>query len=354
MVALLITRTDMTSAELREEAARSKNARMTRRILAIAMVLDGHSRQTAAEACAMDRQTLRDWVLRYNEHGLAGLSDHAHPGRQRSLTAEQEAEVDTWVETGPDLAKDGVVRWRRVDLLERIKDQFGVTFHVRSVGKLLRRLNFRRMSVRPQHPESDEAAQEAFKKNFADLARAAIPDSAVGKPIEFWWQDEARVGQQGTLTRIWARRGSRPRAAKDHRFTSAHLFGAACPARGIGAAIVMPEVNIEAMNAHLAEISRNVSVGAIALLILDGAGWHSSPRLEIPDNIALLPLPPYAPELNPIENIWEYLRGNQLSHVVYKNYETVVDACCDAWNALMRLPEVLTSITDRAYAQVKI
>ena len=116
----------------------------------------------------------------------------------------------------------------------------------------------------------------------------------------------------------------------------------------------MPEVNIEAMNAHLAEISRNVSVGAIALLILDGAGWHSSPRLEIPDNIALLPLPPYAPELNPIENIWEYLRGNQLSHVVYKNYETVVDACCDAWNALMRLPEVLTSITDRAYAQVKI
>ena len=232
MVALLITRTDLTSAELREEAARSKNARMTRRILAIAMVLDGHSRQAAAEACAMDRQTLRDRVPRYNEHGLTGLSDHAHPGRQRWLTAEQEAEVDTWVETGSDLAKDGVVRWRRVDLRERIKDQFGVVFHVRSVGKLLRRLNFRRMSVRPRHPESDEAEQETFKKNFADLARAAIPDSAAGKPIEFWWQDEARVGQQGTLTRIWARRGSRPRAVRDHHFTSAHLFGAACPARG--------------------------------------------------------------------------------------------------------------------------
>ena len=116
----------------------------------------------------------------------------------------------------------------------------------------------------------------------------------------------------------------------------------------------MPEVNIEAMNTHLAEISRNVSVGAIALLILDGAGWHSSPRLKIPDNIVLLRLPPYAPELNPIENIWEYLRGNLLSHVVYENYEAVVQACCDAWNALMRLPEVVTSITNRAYAQVKI
>jgi transposase len=354
MVALLITRTDLTSGELREAAARSKNARVTRRLLAMAMVLDGHSRQAAAEACAMDRQTLRDWVLRYNDCGLAGLLDHAHSGRRRWLTAEQEAEVDGWVETGPDLTKDGVVRWRRVDLRDRIKQHFGVVFHVRSVGKLLRRLNFRRMSVRPQHPESDAAEQEAFKKNFADLVRAAIPGSAAGKPIEFWWQDEARVGQQGTLTRIWARRGSRPRALRDHRFTSAYLFGAACPARGVGAAIVMPEVNVDAMNTHLAEISRNVSVGAIALLILDGAGWHSSPRLRVPENIVLLRLPPYAPELNSLENLWEYLRGNQLSHVVYETYEAVVDGCCNAWNALMRLPEVLTSITNRAYAQVKI
>ena len=128
--------------------------------------------------------------------------------------------------------------------------------------------------------------------------------------IEPSCKDEARVGQQGTLTRMWARRGSRPRAKKDHRFTWAYLFGAVCPARGVGAAIVMPDVNIEAMNAHLAEISRAVAVGAIAVLILDGASWHTSPRLRLPDNIVLLPLPPYAPELNPIENIWEYLRGN--------------------------------------------
>lgn len=165
MTALPITRTDLTSLDLRERAARSKNTRQTRRMLAIAMVLDGHSREAAAEACAMDRQTLRDWVHRYNERGIPGLSDHAHPGPPRYLTAEQEAEVDGWVEKGPDLATDGVVRWRRIDLRERIKARFGVTFHVRSVGKLLRRLNFRRISVRPQHPESDEAAQDAFKKN---------------------------------------------------------------------------------------------------------------------------------------------------------------------------------------------
>lgn len=116
----------------------------------------------------------------------------------------------------------------------------------------------------------------------------------------------------------------------------------------------MPEVNVAAMNKHLAEISRNVSVGAIALLILDGAGWHSSPRLKIPGNIVLLRLPPYAPELNPAENIWEYLRGNQLSNRLYKDYEDIVDACCNAWNALMGLPEVISSIGSRDYAQVKI
>ena len=112
---------------------------------------------------------------------------------------------------------------------------------------------------------------------------AALPPEAAGRPVEIWFTDEARVGQQGTLTRVWAKRGSRPRAPRDRRFEWAYLFGAICPERSTGAAIVMPEVNVAAMNEHLAEISRRVSVGAIALLVLDGAGWHSSPRLKVPD-----------------------------------------------------------------------
>ena len=164
MAAVAITRMDYTADALRAEAARSKDARMSRRLLALALVLDGHSRAAAAEACAMDRQTLCDWVHRYNEDGIAGLSDLPHPGRARYLSAEQEATLETWVDEGPDLAKDGVVRWRRADLRERIHARFGVAFHVRSVGKLLRRLNFRRISVRPQHPESDPETQETFKK----------------------------------------------------------------------------------------------------------------------------------------------------------------------------------------------
>lgn len=156
------------------------------------------------------------------------------------------------------------------------------------------------------------------------------------------------------MTRIWARRGSRPPAPRDRGYTSAYIFGAVCPDRCIGAALVMPEVNLEAMEAHLAEISRCVTAGVHAVLVLDGAAWHTSPKLRVPDNISLLPLPRYSPELNPVENVWEFLRANFLSHRVWDGYDAIVDACCDAWNKLMRMPEQIASITTRAWAQVRI
>ena len=110
----------------------------------------------------MERQTLRDWVRRYNAEGLAGLSDRRPPGRKPHLTPGQRAEVARWVERGPDLETDGVVRWRRVDLRARIERAFAVRLHPATVGKLLRKLSFRRVSVRPQHPQSQPEAQALF------------------------------------------------------------------------------------------------------------------------------------------------------------------------------------------------
>ncbi len=159
-----ITRTDLTARELRAVASKETDAKVVRRVLALAMVLEGADRTEAAEACGMDRQTLRDWVHRYNDEGLAGLSNRTGQGRPPALT---EAQMDTfsdWVRTGPDMATDGVVRWRCVDLRRKIKDAFDVDVHERTVGKLLSSLNFVRISVRPQHPASDPDAQEDFKK----------------------------------------------------------------------------------------------------------------------------------------------------------------------------------------------
>jgi transposase len=180
--------------------------------------------------------------------------------------------------------------------------------------------------------------------------KEALPAAAHDKPTEIWFQDEARIGQKGTLTRIWARIGSRPRAPRDSRYEWAYLFGAVCPECAIGAALVMPYANSEAMNLHLREIGRAVAPGAHAVLVLDGAGWHTSHALDPPGNITLLCLPPYSPELNPVENVWEYLRKNSLALRIYDTYDDIVDACCNAWKDLVATPARLLSITRRRWA----
>ena len=163
-MAVAITRRELDAGGLRREAGRCRGAKAARRMLALALVLEGGSREAAARAAGMDRQTLRDWVHRYNAEGLPGLRDRRRPGRKPRLTAGQEAELAAAVERGPDPDRDGVVRRRRVDLQALIEARFAVRLHERSVGKVLRRLGFARLSVRPRHPKADEAAREAFEK----------------------------------------------------------------------------------------------------------------------------------------------------------------------------------------------
>ena len=183
------------------------------------------------------------------------------------------------------------------------------------------------------------------------ILAARLPASAKDKPLEIWLQDEARVGQKGTLTRIWAKRGTRPRKVRDQRHTNAYIFGAVCPARDTGVALVMPWVDTEAMTKHLAEISRAVAPGAHGVVIIDGAGWHKAEALIVPDNISLMPLPPYSPELNPQENIWQYLRQNYLAGCTFDTYEQIVDTCCSAWNALIAEKGRIASIATRSWLQ---
>src|SRR5271169_5034462 len=160
-----ITRTDLDAAGLRAAAARGKDAAASRRMLALALVLEGYNRMEAARAAGMDRQTLRDWVHRYNDHGPDGLTNHPNSGAPPlKLTAAQEAMVAAWVREGPKPDQHKVVRWRLVDLRDEIARNFGVQLHERTVGKLMVRLNFSCVSVRPRHPEQDAAAQDAHKK----------------------------------------------------------------------------------------------------------------------------------------------------------------------------------------------
>ena len=158
--------TEYSAAEVRALAKAAVVPEQARRLLAIALILDGASRAEAARSTGMDRQTLRDWVHRFNAAGPDGLVDRKAPGRQRRLEPEQQRELARCLENGPELTQDGVARWRLVDLCALVERRFGVRYQERGMGKLVRALGFSRVSARPQHPRSDPAAQAEFKKNL--------------------------------------------------------------------------------------------------------------------------------------------------------------------------------------------
>jgi DDE superfamily endonuclease len=161
-----------------------------------------------------------------------------------------------------------------------------------------------------------------------------------------------RVGQKNKLTYRWARKGTRPRASQDQRTQSAYVFGAVCPERGAGAALVLPSCNTEAMQLHLGEIAAQVTPGAHGIVILDQAGWHGAKALKIPSNISLVPLPARAPELNGQENIWQFMRQNWLSNRIFRSFNDIVDHCCYAWNTLLNQPWKIMSLALRDWAVV--
>lgn len=162
--AITISNTDHSAAELRHLAAKAKDGQVVRRLLALALLLDGKSRTEAATQSGMQRQTLRDWVHRYNALGVGGLASRVGPGPTPLLDGQQMAALKALVVAGPDPEVDGVVRWRCVDLREQIIRRFSVTLHERSVGKLLRKLGLTRLQPRPCHPKKDAVAQEDFEK----------------------------------------------------------------------------------------------------------------------------------------------------------------------------------------------
>ncbi len=188
------------------------------------------------------------------------------------------------------------------------------------------------------------------KKNFGRTLAAHLAGIAKSKKVEIWFQDEARIGQKNGLVRQWARRGTRPRQPADQRYESAYLFGAICPARGVGAALALPFADTEAMQMHIDEIALHVAKGAHAVLLLDRAGWHTTGNLVWPRNITPILLPSRSPELNPVEQIWQYLRANWLSNRVFETYDEIVDAACEAWRNLIALPKTISSIGARDWA----
>lgn len=165
-----------------------------------------------------------------------------------------------------------------------------------------------------------------------------------------YFQDETRIGQQGSLTRLWAEKGTRPRVVRQQQFISANIFGAVCPQCNKGFALILPEKNTLTMQVFIDEFAKTIPFGKHAVMVADKAGWHTTKKLNKPENITFVFLPSYSPELNSIEQVWQFLKQKWLSNRCFKNYDDIEEASVFAWNAFTAIEDAIKKLCSRNWA----
>lgn len=196
---------------------------------------------------------------------------------------------------------------------------------------------------------NNQIKSKRILKKFKIETILKIPGHIGLESVDVWFQDEARFGQQNTTTRLWAPTGSRPRAVRQQQFEYAYLFGSVCPSRGIGKALVVPWTNKNIMHLHLEQISKATEKGRHAVVVMDGAGWHTDDVADAFDNVSVIKIPPYSPELNPIEQVWSWMRQHCLANQAFKDYDDIVEKVCTAWNRFLESSQRVTIMCSRVW-----
>jgi transposase len=332
---------------LHEAAREYRNTRTWPRVQAVILAKQGDTAVQIARALGVSRRAVQSWVAAYNRGGLDGLPDRPHPGRAPTLPHGRKGAFLERIDL-PPRPEDGIWEWRGTDIRRLLEREFAAPYSLSGVYKLLHRLGYSDLVPRPQHPAADPEAQAFFKEIVVEQI-AAIAERHPDQKVEVWHQDEARFGQKGTLTRVWARRGSRPRRVRQDGRESLSVLTAVCAASGAAVGLVMPELNTAVVNLFLEEFSRRLAPGVHGVLLWDNAGYHTSGGLVVPPNVSLIGLLPYSPELNPVEDLWHYLRSHHWSHRVYPDYEALRDAAAVAWRAVCLEPEKIRTICAAPY-----
>ena len=321
--------------------------RIWRRFQAVILAHQGDTAEPIAHSLGCSARAVRAWVTKYNRGGPQALHERPHTGRPPRLAGAELLRFQERLEAGPTPA-DGVCTFYGRDLQHILEQELGVLMSLQAVYDLLHRHGFSSLMPRPQHKDADEELQAIFKEVVADQIQA-IKDAHPDEEVQVWFEDEARFGQQGTLTRVWARRGTRPRRVRQTQYTFLYVLTAVCASTGAASGLIAPTLNAEVVNLFLEQFSRELPAGVHAVLLWDGAGYHISEDLRIPKNVSLIQLLPYSPELNPVENLWHYLRSHYWSLRVYRDYETLEEAAMSAWRVVCLQPELVSSICNAPY-----
>jgi transposase len=292
--------------------------RIWKRFQAVLLAKQGWTAPLIAQSLGCSLRAVKNWVAQYNRGGVEALHERPRTGRPRRLAPEHYPRLRQRLEAGPR-HEDGVCVLRGLDVRRLLEQEFGVLMSLQAAYDLLHRLGYSSLMPRPQHEDANPEVQAFFKEIVGeqiDAIAAQHPDREVRVDFE----DEARFGTQGTITRVWAPRGSRPRAVRQNGREWLYVLVAVCASTGAASALVMPELNAGVLNLFLEQFSRELPAGVHAVLIWDGAGYHTSGDLVVPANVSLIQLPPYSPELNPVENLWHYLRAHHWSNREYEGY----------------------------------
>jgi transposase len=297
--------------------------RVWRRFQAVILAKQGRTAADIAQSLGCSLRAVKNWVAQYNRGGVAALRERPHPGRPRRLAPDQYPRLTERLDA-PPRPEDGVGTLRGLDVRRILEQEFGVVLGLQAVYDLLHRLDYSSLMPRPQHEQADPEVQEFFQEIVVEQIEA-IRDAHPDEEVRLYFEDEARFGQQGTITRVWAPKGSRPRRVRQAGYTSLFVLVAVCASTGDASALIMPELNAEVLNLFLGQFSRELPAGVHSVLIWDGAGYHVSAKLVVPSNVSLILLPPYSPELNPVENLWHFLRAHHWSNRPYRAYKDLED-----------------------------
>jgi transposase len=334
---------------LKEAAKRCRKTRAWPRIQAVVLAKQGDTAPDIARALGVSRRAVQTWVAAYNRGGLGALPDRPHPGRAPILPRDQEGRFLERIDT-PPRPEDGVCTLRGADIRRILEQEFGARYSLDGVYKLLHRLDYSSLMPRPQHEEADPELQAIFREVVLDQIQA-IAEAHPGEEVQVWHEDEARFGQQGTLTRVWARRGSRPRRVRQNGRESLYVLTAVCAVTGAAFGLIMPALDTAVVNLFLEEFGRQLAPGVHAVLLWDGAGYHVAKGLVVPANVSLINLLPYSPELNPVENLWHYLRAHYWSHGVYRDYDALLAVATETWRTVCMDPGKIRSICAVPYLE---
>ncbi len=343
-------------SELKRLERCEKDADRARRLRIVILGMEGWTAPAVGMAVGLSRRVGQTWVARYNAGGLDGLEDQRGSYERITLTAEQAAELAERIEAGPR-ESDLVCSLRGQDLQRILASEFGVQRLLAAVYHLLHRLGYSYLRPRPRHRKADPQAIADFKQQWSERL-AEVSAQHPDKQLRVYFQDESRFGQQGTTAAVWARTGSRPTAVRQTEYEYLWVIGAVCPETGHAEACTVfgcrsSTLNTAIINVFLSQFAATLPADEHAVMVWDGAGFHRSGQLAVPPDITLIQLPPYSPELNPIENLWHYLKSHFWSNRSYEGYDTLESAAMSAWRTAVLDTDLMKTVCVAPYTQTR-